>query len=92
MPVSEPKRTNKFVINRKAIGMKKVSFKYLNHILEYYQIHYSTAANQWPGKLVMYSEIHYTTNTVEAAEGRTTHNNGRNRANGIASNTWKPCV
>jgi hypothetical protein len=28
--------------------------------------------------------------TVEAAEGRTAHNNGWNGANGMASNTWKP--
>jgi hypothetical protein len=26
------------------------------------------------------------------AEGRTAHNNGWNGANGMASNTWKPCV
>ena len=26
------------------------------------------------------------------SEGRTAHNNGRERANGMASNTWKPCV
>ena len=28
--------------------------------------------------------------SVEAAEGRTAHNDGWNRANGMASNTWKP--
>ena len=29
---------------------------------------------------------------VEAAEGRTAHNNGWNGANGMASNTQKPCI
>jgi hypothetical protein len=28
----------------------------------------------------------------EAAGGRMAHNNGRNRANGMTSNTWKPCI
>ena len=29
---------------------------------------------------------------VEAAKGSSAHNNGWNRANRMASNTWKPCV
>jgi hypothetical protein len=29
---------------------------------------------------------------MEAAEGRTAHNNGRNRVNDIVSNTWFSCV
>ena len=29
---------------------------------------------------------------MEAAEGRTAHDNGWNGANGMASNTLKPCV
>jgi nitrogen fixation protein len=29
---------------------------------------------------------------VEAAEGKTAHNNGWNKVNEMASNTWKPCV
>ena len=37
--------------------------------------------------------MHWSTlSAVEAAEGRTAHNNGWNRANGKASNTWKICV
>jgi hypothetical protein len=28
----------------------------------------------------------------EAADGRTAHSNGRNGANGLTSNTWKPCL
>ena len=35
---------------------------------------------------------HILYNPVEDADGRTAHNNGRNRANGMESNTWKPCV
>jgi hypothetical protein len=36
--------------------------------------------------------ILYIHTPVEAAEGTTAHNNIQNGANGMASNTWKPCV
>jgi hypothetical protein len=35
---------------------------------------------------------HVLSTPVEAADRRTVHNNGWNRANGMASTTWNPCV
>jgi hypothetical protein len=33
-----------------------------------------------------------TPEAVETGEGRAAHNNGWNGGNGMASNTWKPCI